>query len=962
MSNKSLFLLDAYALIYRAYFPHSKRPRLDSQGRDTSAIFGFANTLSDLLGTTSPDYVAVVFDPPGGSFRHREYEEYKAHRESAPEAIKFGVPYIKRLIEAYRIPIIEVPDYEADDVVGTLAVQGAARGLDVLMVTPDKDYAQLVTPQISMYRPVNGGGYEEWGEAEVCERFGLDSPRQMIDYLGMVGDSADNLPGIRGVGDKTAAKLLKEYGSMDAIFAHADSIKGAIGDKIRAGREDGERTRYLATICTEVPGVELDLERFARQEVNWWEVEQLFEELEFRTLLSRIRTRYAAEIRLGQERAAQVQANAEVLPQQDDLFAPPSSEASALAPSASPEAVQTATAGASVVGLELFAASYTETPAPRPMPIMQTGEEGMTLQAPAVELKTIVLGTDTLTLADLVAQIEGAKRLALAIQTDSEDALRSELAALAFAFDEGTAYVLPLEGTTAERMAMLKPLGAVLSSEIEVLAHNLKPVLQTLGRYGLALGSNAFDTMIAHYLLMPDMGHALEALAGRHLGIEEMPSVQTAEGLAQRVHSVYRLYDVFVPRLEEREQMSLLCDLEMPLVPVLAGMEQAGVRIDCAELERQAGELSTELERLETEIHTLAGRPFNVNSPRQVGDLLMDELGLDPKAKKTKSGGYSTSEEVLDKLRSKHPIVERILAYRGLRKLLSTYIEPLPRLLHEDGKLHTTFNQTVAATGRLSSTNPNIQNIPIRTPEGSRIRGAFTSDGAETIFVSADYSQIELRLMAHFSEDASLIEAFHSGLDIHQATAARIFGVPLEEVTPDMRRRAKTANFGIIYGVSAFGLSEQLGVSRTEARALIDGYFAAYPAVDAYMKRVVREAQHDGYVSTLLGRRRYLPDINNPNGSVRSHAERNAINAPLQGTAADIIKLAMIRLDEAMRKRGLRSQMILQVHDELNFNAYRDELDTLIPLIRETMESALSGLRVPLVVEVGTGTNWLEAH
>lgn len=947
MPTPRLFLLDAYALIYRGYYPHAKHPRLDSKDRDTSAIFGFANTLSELLASVSPEYIAVVFDPPGGSFRHQEYDQYKANRPATPEPIRFGVPYIKQIIEAYRIPVIEVAGYEADDVIGTLALQGARAGLEVFMVTPDKDYAQLVGPQVSMYRPMSGGGYEEWGEREVCEQFGIGTPRQMIDYLGMVGDSADNLPGIPGVGPKTASELLRRYETLENVLAHAHEQKGKLAEKLEQGRESALMTRSLATICTSVP-VELDLELYARRGADLEALTALFREFEFNTLLTRVKARHSAD--------SQPQPTAEV------LQAPPQS------PAVTPD----------LEGLELFATQYETSEAPKASP--ETGHEDMQPESSEITFDLVLLDSEP-ALQDFIAKASTCAVFCFDTETTSADALRAELVGMSFALDTTTAYYLPIPEGREAALRTVEPLRPLLEGDSLKVGQNIKYDLQVLANYGIELGGELFDTMVAHYLLMPDMSHGLDALSSRYLGYtmmsyEELVAPQKPKTAnlravalerlafyaAEDAHITYRLYQYFSSRIKEREQDELMRSLEMPLVPVLARMERCGVRIDPTELARQSRELSEELEAVEQELYTLAGREFNINSSKQVGELLFDELAIIAKPKKTKSGGYTTSEEVLEKLRDKHPIVGRILDYRALKKLLSTYLDALPDMRYEDGKLHSSFNQTIAATGRLSSSNPNIQNIPIRTPRGRAIRAAFVPDSEECVFLSADYSQIELRLMAHFSGDPSLIEAFRLGQDIHQATAAKINNLDLQDVTPEMRRRAKTANFGIIYGISSFGLAERLGISRTDAKALIDGYFASYPGVDAYMKHVVKEAQTRGYVSTLLGRRRYLPDINSSNAVIRGYAERNAINAPLQGTAADLIKLAMIRIDQAIRDRGLRSRMILQVHDELNFNVYRDELEEVQHLVRSIMESVCPTLSVPLEVGMGVGPNWLEAH
>ena len=788
------------------------------------------------------------------------------------------------------------------------------------MVTPDKDYGQLVTEQVKMYRPMQGGGYEVWGEKEILEKFGLSSTKQVIDYLALLGDKVDNIPGCKGIGEKGAQKLLAEYGSVENLLAHASEIKGATGKKLLEGEADIRLSYYLATIRTDVP-LDYTPGDYQREEKDEEAVRRLFEELEFRTLLSRV---------LGKSPAP---AKAKPALPPDDLFA------------------------------SLEETEEAETPSPTTIPTMR------------IE----VLRTETL--PAFLERARGAKVLALDTETTSVDALRAELVAVTFAFDAETTYYLDVPQGREEACQLLGQLAPILQ-QVDTLkvGQNLKYDLQVLRSYGVEVEGPLFDTMIAHYLLYPDMRHGLDELADKFLGykmmsFEEMIAPQSPRQFdlrqveparlqfyaAEDTHITYLLYEYLYERLEKAGLMKLFTEVEMPLVKVLLGMEREGVRLDKSCLGRQADELQGELLRLEGEISLLLGHSINVNSSRQVGEALFDELQIVEKAKKTKTGGYTTSEEVLEKLRDKHPVVGKILDYRGVKKLLSTYVEALPELVYPDGKIHTTFNQTIAATGRLSSSNPNIQNIPIRTPEGRAIREAFIPEEGCT-FLSADYSQIELRLMAHFSEDPALIEAFRSGQDVHQATAAKIYGLSHGEVSADMRRRAKTANFGIIYGISAFGLSERLSIPRREAKELIDGYFASYPGVARYMTEVVEEAKKRGYVTTLLGRRRLLPDINSANAVVRGYAERNAINAPLQGSAADLIKLAMIRLEQAIRERGLGSRMILQVHDELNFNVPLPELDEMTALVREVMESVYPDLRVPLEVSIGHGANWLEAH
>lgn len=980
-----LFLLDAYALIFRAYYAFIRSPRINSRGENTSAIFGFALMLDEILDSETPDMIAVAFDPPGGTFRHEAYPDYKAHRDETPEAIRFAVPYIKRLLEAYRIPILEVAGYEADDVIGTLARRAEASGqdLEVLMVTPDKDYGQLVSPRVRMYRPMQGGGYETWGEAEICAKFGLSHTGQVLDYLALVGDSADNLPGCPRIGDKTAQKLLGQYGSIEGIYAHLAEIKGKTKEYLEAGRASTEMTRELATICTSVP-IEFSPELYVRQELDAEALKALYTELEFRTLMGRIATRTG---RTAAEGAASTSTSDKgtVSGLQGAVCGGERTttrgagaarkggvergdETSAAQAQGSEAQGETTEVGVALG--DLFDQSYTP--------------DGEVVAAPTSEPLDLNI-TELHSVVDVQALAEKIRScgiIAFDTETTGVDPLMADLVAMSFALGKDDTYFLLLPEDRVRTLELLAPLKDVFAShEILKVGQNIKYDLMVLARYGVTVGLPLFDTMVAHYLLYPDMRHGLDELSERHLGIipmsfEQMiapqstkqPNLRAVPHERLRYYAVedaaltFRLYKLFAPMLEERGQTSLFQEIEMPLIPVLASMEQEGVRLDTEVLSRISRDLNAKLLSVEEEIFTLSGHPFNVNSSKQVGELLFDELKIIDKPKKTKSGGYTTSEEVLEKLRGKHPIVGKILDYRGLKKLLSTYVDALPELLYPDGRLHTSFNQTVAATGRLSSTNPNIQNIPIRTDEGRAIRAAFVPHTEEDVFVSADYSQIELRLMAHISGDEGLIEAFRSGQDIHEATAAKIHGIDISEVTSQQRREAKTANFGIIYGISAFGLADRLGISRTEAKKLIEGYFATYPGVQRYMEQIVLQAREEGYVSTILGRRRYLPDISSGNAIVRGYAERNAINAPLQGTAADIIKIAMIRIYREIRRRKLRSRMILQVHDELNFNVPKDEVEVVVPLIRQTMQDALAALSIPLEVAVGIGENWLEAH
>lgn len=924
MSRPQIYLLDAYALIYRAYFPHIKRPRLDSQGRDTSAIFGFVNTLGEILSSFSPEYIAVVFDPPGGSFRSQIYPEYKANRDKTPEPISFAVPYIKQILEAYGIPVIMQQGYEADDVVGALSVQAEQAGLEVLMVTPDKDYAQLVTPHVSILAPQRGGGYMEMGVAEVQEKYGFSHPKQMIDYLALMGDSSDNIPGISGVGPKTAQDLLQRYESLEGIYDNIDQLKGKLLENIQAGRGNAFLSRTLATICTDIPELKLDIEVCKQTTPNWQALLAIYEELEFRTLSAHLKAKHTDAFKSSEQVESQPQ----------DLFS---------------------------IGQKAE-------------PTSQTSE--LELQ----ELKWTLLDTEE-KLEDFIALAWASSLLCLDTETTGLDFMQAELVGMSFALDATQGYYLPITESRHDAQILLERLRPLLERSSLKIGQNIKYDMQILASYGISLSAPYFDTMVADYLYRPEMPHGLDALAERYLGykmlsFEEMiaPQKKTQVNLrsvplerigfyaAEDALITYRLYEYLAPKINEEGLSTLMYDLEMPILPILASMERIGIKLDREGLARQSQTLSLKLQAIEEEIYTLAGRSFNINSPTQVGEVLFVELKLSGNVKRTKGGSISTSEAVLEKLSGSHPIIDKLLEYRGLKKLLSTYIDAFPSLLDSEDKLHTTFNQAVVAMGRISSTNPNIQNIPIKTAEGKNIRQVFLPEDGNCLFMSADYSQIELRLMAHLSGDEALIEAFRAGLDVHQATAARINGVPLEEVTPDMRRQAKTANFGIIYGISAFGLSEQLKISRSEASRLIEGYFASYPKVKAYMQHVINEARSKGYVETLCGRRRYLPEINSENATLRGHAERYAINAPLQGTAADIIKRAMLAIDREIKLRGLKSRMILQVHDELNFNVHIDEVEEMKDLVRTLMETALPGLHIPLVVGLGVGKNWLEAH
>lgn len=920
---KTLYLLDAYALIYRAYYALIRSPRINSKGQNTSAVFGFVNTLEDVLQKEKPDFIGIAFDPAGGTFRHEAYPEYKAQREATPEDIRWAVPIIKDIIRAYRIPILEIPGFEADDVIGTLALKGQEAGLEVHMVTPDKDYAQLVRPGIYMRRPGHGSaGMEKLGVDEICEKYEISSTSQVIDLLGLMGDTADNVPGCPGVGEKTAIKLVKQFGGIDELLAHTDQLKGAQKKKVEENVEQIRFSKFLVTIKTDVP-IELNLDELSRREANTEALRPIYEELEFRSFLQKM------------DKATDPTPQA-------DLFGP----------------LFGSDSGEITSGINQ-STHKTLKEVPHKYILIENQDDAKHLCEKLLTFQTLSLDTET----------------------TSTDAIRARLVGLSFAVEGGEAWyvAVPREtGAAKEWLEIFRPVYE--SATILKVGQNLKYDLTVLASYGIHLHAPLFDTMLAHYLVQPELRHNMDYLAEIYLNYTPIPIEQLIgpKGRGQKnmadltpaeicdyacedADVTLQLYPPLRDELEKNELTRVFNEIEMPLMPVLARMERNGVRLDTEALAETGNQFNQRLEELEREIYELAGHPFLLTSPRQVGEVLFDELKLNEKAKKTKSGQYSTGEEVLEAIRAKHPIVGKILAHRGLKKLVSTYIDALPKLiLPETGHIHTSFNQAVTATGRLSSSNPNLQNIPVRGDDGKEIRKAFVAEEGCTFF-SADYSQIELRIMAHLSQDEHLIQDFREGRDIHAATAARIFHKPLEEVTRDERRKAKTANFGIIYGISAFGLAERMEVSRTEAKELIDSYFKTYPKVKEYIEKSVEVARERGYILTEFGRRRYLPDITSRNAVVRGYAERNAVNAPIQGTAADIIKIAMIRIDERLRHEALQTKMILQVHDELNFSVPPTELEHVKQLVVEEMERAFA-MSVPLIADCGSGINWLEAH
>ena len=919
-----LFLIDAYALIYRSYYAFLKNPRINSKGINTSAIFGFINSLEDVLKRENPTHIAVAFDPQGPTFRHEAFEQYKAQREETPEVIRQSVPIIKEIIAAYNIPILEVPRFEADDVIGTIAKQAERQDFEVFMMTPDKDYGQLVSEHIFMYRPKFGGDYEVMGEPEVLAKYNLRSTEQVIDLLGLMGDAADNIPGCPGVGEKTAQKLLAEFGSIDNLLANTDRLKGAQKRKVEENKEQIRFSKFLATIKTDVP-ISFDAAHCVREKPDIARLKAIYTELEFRTFINKLE---GEPVKRKQEG-----------PVQGDLFAIFAAES---------------TSETKNVAL----ADLTSTP--HVYHIVDTEEKR----------------------AELGRFLSNQEFFAFDTETDALDPLRAKLVGFSFSVTEGEAWYVPVPEGDEEAMAVVAHFSPALQdAKIQKIGQNIKYDILVMRRYGVKVAGALWDTMIAHYLLNPELHHGMDYLAETYLHYHTKPIEELigpkgkgqlsmrqvalpviAEYAAEDADITLRLKHYFAPKLEQEELLPLFRDIEMPLVYVLADMEATGVTLDTEALRQSSEVLTAQLSEIEQEIYEMADMTFNINSTRQVGEVLFDRLKLNEKAKKTKTGYYSTSEDVLEKLRGKHPIVERLLAYRGLKKLLSTYIDALPALIHaETGKIHTSFNQAVTATGRLSSTNPNLQNIPVRDELGREIRKAFIPDNDDCLFFSADYSQIELRIMAHLSGDPHMIEAFRSGADIHAATAAKIYGVPIEEVTSDMRRKAKTANFGIIYGISVFGLAERLGISRSESKELIDGYFKTYPRIREYMDESIEVARKQGYVETIFKRKRFLPDIHSHNAVVRGYAERNAINAPIQGSAADVIKLAMVRIFQRFEDEGLRSKMILQVHDELNFNVYRNEAERVKQIVLEEMERVMP-LQVPLIADCGEGKNWLEAH
>ena len=960
-----LFLLDAYALIYRAYYGFIRNPRINSKGENTSAVLGFVNTLEEILTKENPEYIGVAFDPHGPTFRHEAFPDYKAQREETPEGIRFAVPIIKDVLKAYRIPVLEVQGFEADDVIGTLAKQSESIGeLDTYMMTPDKDYGQLVAKNVKMYKPRFDGGFDILGEKEVKEKYGLSDVKQVIDLLGLMGDSSDNYPGCPGVGEKTAVKLINEFGSIENLLAHTEQLKGAMKKKVEEHVEDIKMSKFLAAIKTDVP-ITLNLESLKREPIDDVALKEIFERLEFRTLLRK---------KLGGSDTTSASSPTPTVSsnknkgkgQMGDLFSGDLFGGASESPQ-TPSSQASENAKFTDMGQgDLFFSNLSDlTTTPHTYQLVDSMEEMEKLAANILTFGFVSLDTET----------------------TSVDAMSAKLVGLSFAMKEGEAYYVPVpqheEWTGEDFEKTLKVVNIFKevyeNDQILKIGQNIKYDMMVLANYDIHLEGKMFDTMIAHYILAPELRHNMDYLAEVYLkyktihidaligsgkkqrSMSELDPKEVYEYAAEDADVTLKLKNILEKELHEKGLYQLFEEVEMPLVPVLARMEMNGARIDEASLAETSKVFTERMETIERDIREVAGQELNISSPRQIGELLFDQLKIDSKPKKTKTGQYVTDEATLLALKSKHPVVEKILDYRGYKKLLSTYIDALPQLVNpRTGHIHTSYNQAVTATGRLSSSNPNLQNIPIRDENGKEVRKAFIPDEGE-LFFSADYSQIELRLMAHLSQDKNMVEDFNSGHDIHQATAAKIFKVPIEEVTSTMRRKAKTANFGIIYGISAFGLAERMEVSRGEARQLIDDYFATYPGVKEYMDKSIEKARQLGYTQTLLGRRCQLPDINSRNAVVRGYAERNAINAPIQGTAADIIKVAMIRIDKRMREEGLKSKMILQVHDELNFSVVPAEKEQLQALVINEMQNAIQ-LSVPLYADCGWGENWLEAH
>lgn len=918
-----LFLLDAYALIYRSYYAFIRSPRINSKGLNTSAIMGFCNTLHEVLTKEHPDYIGVAFDH-GKTFRHEAFPQYKAQREATPEDIKLSVPIIKDILKAYRIPVLQVDGYEADDVIGTVATKAGADGINTFMLTPDKDYGQLIKPNVFMYRPRHGGGYDIIGEKEVEEKYGIPTPAQVIDLLALMGDSADNFPGCPGVGEKTAVKLINQFGSVDNLLQHTDQLKGKMREKVEGAIDDIKMSYFLATIKTDVPLENLTLDSLKIEKPDEEKLDEIFTELEFKTLKNKFLNKPTEKKK--------------TVNQQLDLFAE-------------------------------IPANGTD---------VSKNRNFESLKTTVHDYKLIETEEDASRLCDYLLT---NKILSLDTETTSTHPVDAELVGLSFSVKENEAFYVAIPANREEALKLVNIFKPVYENkETLKVGQNIKYDMEVLRNYGIEIQGPMFDTMIAHYLINPELHHNMDYMAetllnyktihieeligekGRHQkSMRDLEPKDVYEYAAEDADVTLKLKNVLEPKLKEANADKLFWEMEMPLVPVLADMEMTGVCLDTASLKETSELFTKRMTDLEKKIYEEAGERFNISSPKQVGDILFGKMQLVEKPKKTRTGQYVTSEEVLQQLRAKAPIVANILDYRGLKKLLGTYVDALPKLINpRTGHIHTSFNQTITATGRLSSSDPNLQNIPVRDDDGKEIRKCFVPEPG-CLFFSADYSQIELRIMAHLSGDENMIEAFREGFDIHRATAAKIWHETMDDVTDAQRKKAKQANFGIIYGITTYGLAQRMEIPNGEARQLIDDYFTTFPKVHAYMEKAKEEAREKGYAETLFGRRRYLPDINSKNGTVRGFAERNAINAPIQGSEADIIKVAMIRIWRRFKAEGIRSKMILQVHDELNFSVYPEEKEQVERIVIEEMQGAYK-LSVPLIADAGWGKNWLEAH
>ena len=888
--EKKIFLIDAYAIIYRSYYALIRAPRINSKGLNTSAIMGFLNTLNEVMQKEKPTHIAVAFDH-GKTFRHEAFGEYKAQREATPEDIKLSIPIIKDILSAYNIPILQVDGFEADDIIGTVAKMAEGDGMDVFMLTPDKDYAQLVTDKIHMYRPRHGGGYENMGPKEVCAKYGIDSTSQVIDLLGLMGDSSDNYQGCPGVGEKTAVKLITEFGSIEGLLSRTSELKGKMREKVEGAVEDIKLSKYLATIRQDVP-VTTPLDQMQVKDPDKEKLRKIFSELEFKKFAEKLLGEETANV----NKTTQKQKSVNVQP---SLFAEFEDG-----------------------GQDLFKNQNLK------------GESEGDIRIQNVENEAEA--------KEICDKILSAKKFVLDVKTTSNVGIDAELTGVSLAMDEKEVFFFPLPSPT---LIYIKKVCE--QTDATIIMQNAKLATEVLGKNGIEIKGKIWDTMVAHYLINPDLHHNKEYME------EEFYPTRAAKIFSQK--------EPLEQQLRDNSMEKLFQEVEMPLIPVLADMEMNGVRLDTKELSRVQQEMNQRASQIEHEIYKLAGESFNIASPKQVGDILFGKMQIMEKPKKTKTGQYVTSEEVLQQLRTKSPIVGKILDYRALKKLLGTYVEALPRLINtKTGHIHTSFNQCVTATGRLSSSDPNLQNIPVRSEDGKEIRRCFIPEPEEEFF-SCDYSQVELRIMASLSGDRHMIEAFNSGYDIHAATSAKIFHKAIEDVTKDERRKAKSANFGIIYGISAFGLAQGLDIDRREAKELIDGYFESFPEVQQFIEKCKDEARQKGYAETIMGRRRYLPDINSKNGTVRAFAERNAVNAPIQGTAADIMKVAMIRVWQRLKAENLKTKMILQVHDELNFSVPKEEKGRVEQIVKEEMQNACH-IAVPLIADGGWGTNWLEAH